>query len=168
LAIAYADGRFDLDFGDGGTAIDEGLRTAVIISLFSDRRAEADDALPDGGDDRRGWWGDIYPQAEADRIGSRLWLLSREKQLPAVLKRAETYAREALQWLVDDGEVTDLTVVGSIPNGGVLGLTIRFRTVERGETVAYRVVAPTAVSAGAILDEAGGAILDESGAEILE
>ena len=36
-------------------------------------------------------------------IGSRLWLLNREKELQSVVNRARDYAAESLQWLIDDG-----------------------------------------------------------------
>ena len=174
LALVYKDGIFDLDLGDGGSVIDEGLRTAVIISLFSDRRANASDVLPDGTDDRRGWWGDVYPQVDGDLTGSRLWLLGRAKQIDANLRLAETYAREALQWLLDDGEVTRIDVAASYPRAGVLLLTIRLRD-RTGFDHDY-----TAAIAGAgtvprfqesdltIDDESGQAIGDESGFVIID
>lgn len=83
-------------------ATDEGLYTACLISLFSDRLARADDALPDGDDDRRGWWGDTFNDIEGDLIGSRLWLLERSKRLPEILVQAKEYAEEALAWLIAD------------------------------------------------------------------
>jgi phage gp46-like protein len=106
-----------------GLAEDDGLITSVIISLFTDRRAEEDDALPDGSD-RRGWWGDIYSDLEGDRIGSRLWLLAREKQLPEVLVKAREYAVEALQWLIDDGVAAAVKVETEIVRQGVLGFAV--------------------------------------------
>jgi len=96
----------------------------VIISLFTDRRAEDDDVIPDGGQERRGWWGDDFNEDAADRIGSRLWLLSREKQLSEVLNRARQYAEQALRWLIDDGVAESVDVVASIPRAGVLGLQV--------------------------------------------
>lgn len=107
-----------------GLTEDDGLETAVIISLFTDRRANADDTIPDGSTDRRGWWADAFNDVENDKIGSRLWLLSREKQLSAVLVRAREYALEALQWLVDDGVAQAVDVVASNPKPGVLGLAV--------------------------------------------
>lgn len=109
-----------------GFADDSGLETAVIISLFSDRRAAADDILPEGAD-RRGWWGDVYSGLDGDRIGSRLWLLHREKQLPAVLVKTREYAMEALQWLVEDGIAAAVDVQTEIVRTGVLGLLIEIR-----------------------------------------
>lgn len=114
---------------------DEGLETAVIISLFSDRRARADDILPDpNSQNRRGWWGDlISPDVEGDQIGSRLWLLNREKTLESVLVKAKEYAEEALQWLIDDGVAAEVVVVAErekIVGSDRLGISIKIRRVD--------------------------------------
>lgn len=79
----------------------EPLVRAVVISLFTWRRANPDDELP--GDLRMGWWGDSFPSVPNDRIGSRLWLLSRAKLTAETVTRAREYAEEALRWLVEDG-----------------------------------------------------------------
>jgi phage gp46-like protein len=100
---------FDYALSGGDLAIDNGLDTAVALSLFTDRLAAADDEIPDGSGDRRGWWGDLppdgtTPEAQAtDLIGSRFWLLSRAKRTQDTLNRAQGYGLEALQWLLDDG-----------------------------------------------------------------
>ncbi|MBM6441812.1 phage GP46 family protein, partial [Lacticaseibacillus rhamnosus] len=73
------------------------LDTALFISLLTDRLASADDKIPDGTNDRRGWWGDT---GEAYPIGSRLWLLGRAKLTPATGPQCETYIKEALQWML--------------------------------------------------------------------
>jgi phage gp46-like protein len=116
----------DIDYAQDalGLVMDDGLETAVILSLFTDRRAEPDDVIPDGSQDRRGWWGDDFNADSADRIGSRLWLLHREKQLSVVLQRAQSYAEEALRWLIDDGVAESVTVVASIPRKEILGFDI--------------------------------------------
>ena len=92
---------FDLALDGADLAPDTSLETAVLISLFTDRRAEPGD-VP-AGEDLRGWWGDSFSEQGDDRIGSRLWLLSRKKLLPETARLARFYAREALQWLLDDG-----------------------------------------------------------------
>jgi phage gp46-like protein len=112
-----ATGSVDLELSDG-------LESAVLLALFTDRRAEASDTLPDSETDRRGWWGDAEPVVEGDRIGSRLWLLAREKETQAVVTRAEEYAREALQWLVDDLVAEKVEVTAEVPAPGVLGLAV--------------------------------------------
>ncbi|MDP1960871.1 MAG: phage GP46 family protein [Reyranella sp.] len=103
-------GAADLAIEDGQLVVDAGLRSAIVISLFSDRRADEADPLPSGGVDRRGWWGDMAPSVAGDQIGSRLWLLSREKRTPILLTRIREYCQEALAWLVADGLAAAVTV----------------------------------------------------------
>ena len=83
-----------------GMTPEDPLVRAVIVSLFTWRRARPDDATEGP---RMGWWGDTTSAVTSDRIGSRLWLLAREKVLPATINRAREYAREALEWLIEDG-----------------------------------------------------------------
>jgi phage gp46-like protein len=113
----------DWQLATPGLAVEDGLQSAVIISLFTDHLADPDDLLPSG-DDRRGWWGDTYADIAGDRIGSKLWLLSREKVLPAVLPRAEQYALDALQWLIDDGIAAGVLVTAEIIGSDTLGLAV--------------------------------------------
>jgi len=129
--------RFDVSLAGPDLATDEGLETAVLVSLFTDRRAEPDDQLPDGSNDLRGWWGDTFADQPNDRIGSRLWLLGREKQTASVVERAREYAKEALAWLTADGAAKSVTVEAEIGATGVLALAIE---IERPDTsrVNYR------------------------------
>lgn len=109
IALVWNDtlGEGDLNYEDNDFELEEGFATAVFISLFTDRRAEDDDILPDpNSTDKRGFWGDqILPDEEGDQIGSRLWLLDRSKTIEENLGQAEIYMEEALQWMVDDAVV---------------------------------------------------------------
>lgn len=116
--------RGDWSFTKPGLSEDEGLRTAIIISLFTDRRANADDVLPNANGDRRGWFGDNFAAIDGDQIGSRLWLLSREKQLVNVLLKAREYCKEALQWLIADGVAKTVDVLSEVLRDGVLAVYI--------------------------------------------
>lgn len=122
----------------GQIARDDGLRTAVLLSLFLDARAGAEDPLPDaspqGAADRRGWVGDALASDSTDRFGSRLWLLSREKQTEGVRARAEIYAREALAWLVTDGLATALDVTATWRSRGLLALRVRIAPTPFDQT----------------------------------
>lgn len=129
--------RFDVGMAGYDLATDDGLETAVIVSLFTDRRAAPDDELPDGTDDRRGWWGDAYASQAGDQIGSRLWLLCREKVLPAVVERARGYAQEALAWLVADGVARSVSVTAEVVSPGVLGLAIEIERPDASR-ISYR------------------------------
>lgn len=101
----------------------EPLVRAVIISLFTWRRANPDDELP--GDLKQGWWGDSFPPVANDRIGSRLWLLSRAKLLPETVARARDYAEEALAWLIEDGVASRVEVEAERQGLGTLALVCR-------------------------------------------
>jgi phage gp46-like protein len=84
-----------------GLATDHNLETAVLLSLWTDASAHPDDDIPDGTDDRRGWWGN-WESPEELMLGSRLWLLERAKSTEDTRRRAEEYAAEALAWMLDD------------------------------------------------------------------
>lgn len=125
--------QFDLVLAGEGTGRDlqgdDGLLTAVIVSLFTDRRANDDDPLPDERigalPDLRGWWGDyILEEDSLDLMGSRLWLLAREKDMDVVVARAQQYAEEAVQWLIRDGHVQQLRVTASRVAKGYLGISV--------------------------------------------
>jgi len=106
-----------------GLDSDEPLIRAVTISLFTWRRANPDDDLP--GDQRMGWWGDSFPVVPNDRIGSRLWLLSRAKLTNDTVLRAKEYADEALEWLVKDGIASRVVVESERQGLSTLALACR-------------------------------------------
>lgn len=135
IALSWNDAalRADWQVDRGAVVEDGGLRTAVMISLFTDGQARADDAVPDGSDDRRGWWGDLPRDGQApDPIGSRLWLLAREKRTEATRLRAEAYAREALAWLVRDGVASAVDVTAAWGGAAMDQLRLSVRVSRRG------------------------------------
>lgn len=106
----------------------EPLVRAVVISLFTWRRAQPDDVLP--GDMKMGWWGDTFPVVPNDRIGSRLWLLAREKLTAETVLRAREYAEEALRWLVEDGVASKIEVESE--RQGLTTLALQCRIYKTG------------------------------------
>ncbi|MBL4763525.1 MAG: phage GP46 family protein [Gammaproteobacteria bacterium] len=125
IAIAFNGGvnvlAFEAGVAKGDIAHDDGLKSAVLYSLFTDRQANDDDEIPDGSTDRRGHWADSIL---GESNGSRLWLLRREKQTQKTLNRAIAYAKEALQWLIDDGHAVKVTVAAEWASLGLLALHI--------------------------------------------
>jgi phage gp46-like protein len=117
---------------------DNPLVRALIISLFSWRRANPDDDV----DDVMGWWADTYNQ-DGDLTGSRLWELLRQKITQTALAAAEEYCREALEWLVTDGVASEVTaaaersgfdqvdIVVTVQQPGRDQTSIRFQNVWR-------------------------------------
>ncbi|MBP2871166.1 MULTISPECIES: phage GP46 family protein [Pseudomonas] len=88
--------------------VEAALTRAVMISLFTWRRAATDDPVDD--EERYGWWGDSYPATADDKIGSRLWLLRRVKLTEPTQRDAEFYADEALRWLLTDEHVVGIEI----------------------------------------------------------
>lgn len=146
------------------------LVTAAYISLFTDRVANVDDVIPDGSGDPRGWWGDA---GETYPIGSRLWLLSREKQRTVVLQDAQAYVAEALQWMLDDGVVASFDVIVSFPVFQMLainvvayrsdGTTVPMQFEWAWKPVAAMVQVSPGLPAGTILAGSGAPLLSETG-----
>lgn len=113
----------DLELLAGDLALDRGLASAVLVSLFSDARVPLEDS-PDGTE--RGWWG----EEAGDPFGSRLWALARERELPAALPRFEAAAQDALAWLLEDDIASRVDVTASFPARGVVQLVAR---IARGD-----------------------------------
>lgn len=116
----------DIRVVNGDLESEPTLRSAVLLSLFVDRRATDEELAEFGleGEDPRGWWGDSFPTLEGDVYGSKLWLLRRGKQTEQMRTRAETYARDALAWLLEDGIALSVDVAASYPRMGLLGLEV--------------------------------------------
>ena len=86
----------------------DNLSRFVVISLFTWQRASQSDEVDN--DQRMGWWGDTFAENKGDKIGSKLWLLLRQKVTDETLLRAQEMADDALQWLVEDGICTEISV----------------------------------------------------------
>lgn len=85
------------------------LNSAITISLFTDARADNDDVLPDDSQDKRGYWGDMDLDS-GESLGSKLWLLQREKITQQTLNKMQSYILEALQWLIDEDHLLAVQV----------------------------------------------------------
>ncbi len=85
---------------------DPGLETSILISLFSNKRADVSDTLPDRSGDLQGWWGDT----STDKIGSKLWTLRRSSLTPDVPAKTELICIDALNWMVEDGVAKSIDV----------------------------------------------------------
>lgn len=128
----------------GGLDQDDELVSACAIALGTDRLANPDDTLPDDrDDDRRGWWADLDAEDIWDGwpIGTRLWLLAREKittaaaRQGATIARVEEYVAEALQPFVDRGIASRIEVVAARDGLEAIGVEA---TLYRGPLPAIR------------------------------
>ncbi len=120
----------------GDLATDRDLETAVLISLFTDRRASDDDVVPDGTDDRRGCWMDALSEIP---LGSRIWLLNREKVIPSTVAELKEYIEEALQWLLDQHIARAVTVT-CIPDSRKHQILAEIDIARNGQNRRYQYV----------------------------
>ena len=131
---------FDITFRAGDFLPEQGLETAVLISLFTDRRVENEE-LPPFESEARGWWGDLFSGIEGDETGSKLWLLNREVITQDAINRAQEYAEQSLQWLVDDGIAESVNVEASVfgREGYLLDITIKKPNTNEASNYRYQV-----------------------------
>ncbi len=138
IAIKTIGKIFVLEVENGDLAKDDGLQTAVLISLFTDQRV-SDDELPAGEKSKRGWWADSFPTVDQDKIGSKLWLLERVKRTAETLRKFEDYCVEALNWLIDDGVAATIEVSASYDENNQLVAAIEI-TKPKGRTSRYQLL----------------------------
>lgn len=115
----------DWMIADGDLQTGQGLETACLVSLFTDKLATPDFVPTDGTSDRRGWWADPYNDQP---LGSNLWQLDRAKKTRDTLGLARRYAQDALAWLVEDGVAASVVVdtrwLGDAIGSTMLGIAI--------------------------------------------
>jgi phage gp46-like protein len=107
--LAYeqdADGVFDFVIDDdaGDFKTDDGFEAAIVVSLFSDRRAyssEVRDPMK-----RRGWIGDLVSEVPNDRHGSGLWLYEQHRLTQETVIGVRTEAVQSLEWMQEESYVT--------------------------------------------------------------
>lgn len=97
----------------GHLTVDEGLRTMVLLALFTDRRADPEDQVQDSSD-LKGWWGDTYPEIDGDVFGSKLWMLQGMKANQAALEFGKAETKAALAFMIEDGIAIDIQVEAEI------------------------------------------------------
>ncbi len=132
----------DLLVRNGDLATDDGLQTAVILSLLCDRLADADDQLPTGSTDRRGWWGDAYlpplPDGSPDFWGSKLWLRRRQLATVHTQRLIEDDCTQALQWMVADNVAASVVVTSRYLTNTELAVNIAINQRIAGGATALR------------------------------
>ncbi len=110
------------------------IPNAIGLSLFTDCRATPGFVPWDGL--YRGYWGDSYTDTP---LGSNLWQLDRAKKIGTtqLLLQVRDNTTTALQWLIDDGIVSTLTVYTSWIDKTAIGISIQVLQPTQSATQAY-------------------------------
>lgn len=97
-----ADGIYDLAIDETARdlATTSGLETAIMCSLFSDRRAAPDEVADPW--KRRGWLGNLLATTPGDNYGSGLWLYEQRRGTSDVLVALNAEAQTSLHWMVEE------------------------------------------------------------------
>lgn len=114
----------EVQFENGQPVMDQGLYTAVGISLFTEP----------------GWWGNrVVPAAQS--IGADVETLRQGKLTNSVRLNIIEAAKAALKWLTDDGIAQSVTVDAEIPSAGRLNIlvTIQEPSADQTRTLRYAV-----------------------------
>lgn len=100
----------DMVIENGTLKTDNSLKTATLISLYSNRRVEVEN-LPSGVDTQQGWWADQMDDVNGNLIGSKLWTLARNGKITdEIINEMETIILESLNWLIEDGIAANIIV----------------------------------------------------------
>lgn len=127
---------FDIFYDQNGFATDGGLKTAVTISLFTDRRLPDSVRDPEGSDDRRGYWGDLV-ESDGYQWGSLLWTLYRQVITAPVIASCREYCISALQWMIDDGIAETINVIAERTGVYQISIAIEIVKLDTRETLRY-------------------------------
>ena len=108
--IPGSPGLYDISFDENGDiASGDQFDTAIVVSLFSDARAdESQVAIPEL---RRGWIGN--EETPGDQLGGYLWLFEQSRLTGSLLSDIEDAARGSLRWKVEDGYAESVSAKAS-------------------------------------------------------
>lgn len=90
---------YDIQFGDDGDIVTaDTLDTAILMSIFCERRADASE-VPES-HRRRGWIGnEVTPGFE---IGSKFWLYEQARVTRSILLGLQSVILDGLAWMIED------------------------------------------------------------------
>jgi len=139
-------GDFDIsiDPATGDLLATEGFDTSLKMSLFEERRADRQEMIPS--ERRRGWWANELFDEAAFEIGSKLWLIDQARLNQETLNRAIDYARQALQWLINDNHVEAVEVSGRLEPETIILEIVLLRNGSKVDSFSFDIWSNTGTS----------------------
>jgi phage gp46-like protein len=117
IALRLVDKKYyDISFTKGDFTLTNGLDTALLMSVFGEKRADVSEVpTPEL---QRGWWGNLFNDVLNYEYGSKLWLLDQARATQEKINDGVAYLQEGLNWLKEDNYVDQIFVDGdSLKNG---------------------------------------------------
>jgi phage gp46-like protein len=97
---------YDFKIDDSGDIeTEDQLDTAILVSLFTDRRANSAQIVKPQA--RRGWVGDL--ETPEDLYGSMLWLFEQSRLTAVVASKIGSFGQACLQWMLRDSIATEVS-----------------------------------------------------------
>ena len=123
----------DINIEDGFVEMSGGLGTAAYISLFGGNIED------DGSQDtNKGYWGNVIEPIATRRLVSRTQFLLRSIPLTSSnLLRIEDAATQDLQWMLDTGIASSVSVSATVQGLNKLELTINIEAVGQQDTFKF-------------------------------
>jgi phage gp46-like protein len=98
---------FDIDFENGDFKYCYDLKTAIIMSIFCEKRA--DPLQVPQVDQRRGDFTNQFNLVNGYEVGSLYWLYTSQNKIDEANKEdLQDTINESLQWLIDDNYLNDI------------------------------------------------------------
>jgi phage gp46-like protein len=125
---------YDLSLNDDGSlAVTDGLNSSLIVSFFTDARAEETEVSNPFY--RRGWWGNLFTQDDQPEYGSKIWLIDQAIMSDDTVNDAISYVQQAYDWLLSQN-YADQVNVNAISNFN--SLIIRVEIIKNSEIISQK------------------------------
>jgi phage gp46-like protein len=146
-------GNYDLALNADGTDFDtaEGFETAIPTSLFTDARAPASSVSDPKR--RRGWIGNLLTLDLDRQLGGLLWLYDQERITGTVLNGIRDAAINSLNWMLEDGILSNIEIEVSIVGTRAIQLDIVLTGADNDVdkfSVLWRRTNPANIASGSI------------------
>jgi len=125
----------DISFVNGDIETTRNLDTAVLLSIFCERRADSSE-VPIA-KYRRGWIGNILMFDSLDEMGSKLWLLYQARATQNNLNRAKKFITDALEWMTKTGKIRNAIINVNYLANNAMNINIKLITFR--ETLEYNI-----------------------------
>jgi len=119
-----SDNIYDISIVDGDFESVDGFDTAILMSLFIDKRANQAEVSESSL--RRGWIGNEQNDDEDYEVGSKLWLLDQARLNQDSVNRAIDFTRDGFIWMIEDSQVKDVQVTGQEFHPTNISVTVSF------------------------------------------
>lgn len=127
--IKNSNDRYDISIANGDVVMDQSFDTAIVISLFSNARADENEVPKPS--NRQGVW-------YSPDVGSKLWIALTSRKTNDTLNKARDYTKSCLQWLIDDGYLKNIEVNVELISKGIVIKVYLIRFDSRIETRFYQ------------------------------